>query len=502
MRVSWAAAALIALAVPSSVTASGAGARAWAPLPPGSTALLDANHVVLRISNAGHWASPWDDPWPALEYPRGSGSGLFDAGGLWAAAKLDGAWRVAIADFGSEFVPGDAPGGVSSIDEVRHRVFRIVRGDTTGHAAWLAHAAPMGAPVRSGGSTPADLGDVTVWTVATDAAPVVSAIPVLGGRLSAPLGLEVRLTGWAFDRPGALRDVAYFRWRLTNRGAVALDSLRLGLFLDPLGLAGSPCWVASDTSRDLVYAWRQRDLDPVYGAAGPAAGVRLLRGPVRAGRAARMSAVSVWPNGSDPADAGQYVNALRGLRPDGVAFVDSSTGAPTTFWSPGDPVTGLEWVAEGPPHGHTVLAIEPVALEPGESTEFTFAVVAGQGGDRFDSIRRMRANADEARAQWAADFAQLPPREVLPLRAGPNPAAGEVRLSWSVTEGPRPMRADVYDLSGRRVRTLLRATLPVGDHALVWDGRDDAGLALPQGVYVVRLRSGVREAKARVTLLR
>ncbi len=502
MRRAWAAVALIVLAVSSPAVGNGSAERAWAPLPPGSTASLDANHLVLRVSNTGHWASPWEEPVPALAFPHSSGPGLFYSGGLWAAAKVDGAWRVAIADYGSEYVPGDAPAGASTSDPLRHRAFRIARGDTSGHAAWMEYAAPLGAPVSAGGATPTDLGDVTVWTVATDAGPVVSAIPVLGGRLSAPLGLEVRLTGWAFDRPGALRDVAYFRWRLTNRGVALLDSLRLGLFLDPLGLAGSPCWVASDTSRDLVYAWRQRDEDPVYGAAGPAAGVRLLRGPGRAGRAARMSAVSVWPNGSDPADAGQYVNALRGLRPDGTALVDSSTGAPTAFWSPGDPVTGLEWVAEGPPHGHTVLAMEPVALEPGESTEFTFAVVVGQGLDRFDSIRRLRVNADEALAQWAADFTSLPPREVWPLRAGPNPAAGEVRLSWSVTEGPRPMRAEVYDLVGRRVRTLLHATLPVGDHTLVWDGRDDAGLALPQGVYVVRLRSGAREAKARVTLLR
>jgi flagellar hook assembly protein FlgD len=33
----------------------------------------------------------------------------------------------------------------------------------------------------------------------------------------------------------------------------------------------------------------------------------------------------------------------------------------------------------------------------------------------------------------------------------------------------------VYDVLGRRVRTLVDARMKAGDHDVVWDGRDDAG---------------------------
>lgn len=468
--------------------------RASVPTPT-STIVLESREFALRVSNAGHWACPATPAGPAFEYPRASGLELAFAGGFWAAARIAGEWRVAASEYGSDFVPGPAPAGLSWRDDERFRAFRIARGDTAGRAAWSARAVPLGAPA-------ADVGDATLWTVYTDAGPCTAELPTRTPRASAPLGLEVRLTAWTFDRPGALAGVAYLHWRCFNRGDSALDSLRLGLFLDPLGDSGSRSYTASDTTRDLFYAWRQSDDDAVYGAAGPALGVRLLRGPVVGARALRPLAVVAYPNGSDPADASQFVATLAGRMPWGASMIDSVTGDPTMFWSPGDPVTGLEWVATGPPHTHSIMAIEPFTLAAGDSAELTAAVIVARGADRFASITALRDRADDARAYWADGFSSLPPRELLPLTAGPNPAHGQVRLSWSVTGEPKRLRADVYDLTGRRVRRLLDEPFGVGDHVLVWDGRDDVGQQLPQGVYVVRVRHGVRDGSVRVALLR
>ena len=49
------------------------------------------------------------------------------------------------------------------------------------------------------------------------------------------------------------------------------------------------------------------------------------------------------------------------------------------------------------------------------------------------------------------------------------------------------VRLSVFDLSGRAVSTLLRSTLKPGDYSLAWNGRDDAGRRLAQGVYFLRL---------------
>ncbi len=46
---------------------------------------------------------------------------------------------------------------------------------------------------------------------------------------------------------------------------------------------------------------------------------------------------------------------------------------------------------------------------------------------------------------------------------------------------------DVYDMNGRRVRTLASGFLTAGEHEAIWDGRDDGGRPLASGVYLFRL---------------
>jgi len=68
--------------------------------------------------------------------------------------------------------------------------------------------------------------------------------------------------------------------------------------------------------------------------------------------------------------------------------------------------------------------------------------------------------------------------------------------------GSREVAVDVYDISGRRVRALLRGELAAGRHTLEWDGRSDAGDSVGTGVYLVRLRAGTERASATVVLLK
>ena len=52
------------------------------------------------------------------------------------------------------------------------------------------------------------------------------------------------------------------------------------------------------------------------------------------------------------------------------------------------------------------------------------------------------------------------------------------------------MALHVYDLTGQRIRDLWTGDKAAGDHALTWDGRDDAGQEVASGVYVYRLQTG------------
>jgi hypothetical protein len=63
-----------------------------------------------------------------------------------------------------------------------------------------------------------------------------------------------------------------------------------------------------------------------------------------------------------------------------------------------------------------------------------------------------------------------------------------------------PARVDLFDLSGRRVRTLADRDLPAGITVLPWDGRDDSGVSMPRGLYFVRLAAPGITAGTRVIL--
>jgi len=74
------------------------------------------------------------------------------------------------------------------------------------------------------------------------------------------------------------------------------------------------------------------------------------------------------------------------------------------------------------------------------------------------------------------------------LAPRPNPSRGASEIRWVV---PSACRLDlaIFDLAGRRVRLLLAgARSEPGQHGVSWDGRDDTGARVREGVYLVRLR--------------
>ncbi len=87
------------------------------------------------------------------------------------------------------------------------------------------------------------------------------------------------------------------------------------------------------------------------------------------------------------------------------------------------------------------------------------------------------------------------------LAVAPNPARGTCTLRFSLAAATRGSLA-IYDAGGRQVRALAAGPFVRGATTLSWDGRDDAGRALPRGVYFVRLRAGALDEVRRVALVR
>jgi hypothetical protein len=93
------------------------------------------------------------------------------------------------------------------------------------------------------------------------------------------------------------------------------------------------------------------------------------------------------------------------------------------------------------------------------------------------------------------------------LAAFPNPFNPRTDLRFELAEAAELTLA-VYDLSGRRLRTLAAGRLDAGTAQFTWDGKDDGGKGLASGVYFARLAgreldSGVPvEAARKLVLIR
>jgi hypothetical protein len=83
----------------------------------------------------------------------------------------------------------------------------------------------------------------------------------------------------------------------------------------------------------------------------------------------------------------------------------------------------------------------------------------------------------------------------IPLMTGiinnyPNPFNSNTTIAYRVANiGPIPAKIniDIYDIMGHKVRSLLNERKEVGEHSVVWDGRDDEGRDCATGVYFARI---------------
>ena len=88
------------------------------------------------------------------------------------------------------------------------------------------------------------------------------------------------------------------------------------------------------------------------------------------------------------------------------------------------------------------------------------------------------------------------------LHAWPNPFNPATTIQWQLP-APGPLRVEIYDARGRRVRGLFAGVVGSAAGTLRWDGRDDAGRPQASGLYLLRLRGeGDLSARGRVLLLK
>jgi hypothetical protein len=241
------------------------------------------NRIGTYLSNNGYMVIHHATGSAGMEWPVGSGNSINYASGLWLVGKKDGEIVSAVAEFSNEFQPGNvtdwAP-GIAGIpadpNDERFRVYMIDRKDLADPFANPDYAnwpVADGAPVDDEGN-PLLLGTSTAWPVFNDFD------QILHDRLfqSGIMGVEVQMTAWAFDRPNALGDMMFFKFKIINKSGENLASLHTAFWAD-IDIGDGVDLVGCDTTLSLGYSYKTQE-DGVYGANPPAIGYDLLQGPI------------------------------------------------------------------------------------------------------------------------------------------------------------------------------------------------------------------------------
>lgn len=101
----------------------------------------------------------------------------------------------------------------------------------------------------------------------------------------------------------------------------------------------------------------------------------------------------------------------------------------------------------------------------------------------------------KAMAGTLADLSQptigttAPPEVVAEVRLGqnhPNPFNPRTEIRFSTPE-KGPVRLEIFDLAGRRVRTLIDGEREAGWQSVAWDGTDAQGRPVSSGMYLYRI---------------
>ena len=407
----------------------------------------------------------------------------------------------------------------------------------------------LGAPVLDGdgidgnydleaGDRPALIGDQMIWWVMNDVAGEHRSMD------TAPIGLEVHGSAFAFHRPGSYIDnVTFYRYRFINKNRKPSEDAYFSLYADLELGDWADNYVGSDSTLHLGYVYNSDNLDNAdcggYGEAPPALGYTFLRTAVadadgldndrddltdEPGEQIGMSSFVHFPDGPcvicTPSSAPDYYNYMQARWRDGKPitlggeFGRYFSDIPTKFSYPGDPIAGTYWsernlddqgTSRDPGWRTFNTTTGPFTLQPGEEQEIIFAIVWSRGTDNFDSIRQLKKEvkrlhevADDILVPGVPAKASAPePEPVLGFAQNfPNPFTETTTIRYSVPQ-EMAVRLRIYDLLGREITTLVDECQRPGVYTADFDG---AGL--PGGLYVYRIEMDHRTYTRQMVLVR
>ncbi|MDP8202585.1 MAG: FlgD immunoglobulin-like domain containing protein [Candidatus Tenebribacter burtonii] len=83
----------------------------------------------------------------------------------------------------------------------------------------------------------------------------------------------------------------------------------------------------------------------------------------------------------------------------------------------------------------------------------------------------------------------------------PNPFNPETTISFSIPTDSA-INLIVYNIKGQLIKSLVNEIKPIGEHTVIWDGRDDNGKPVSSGIYFYKLKTNNIEKTRKMILMK
>lgn len=309
----------------------------------------------------------------------------------------------------------------------------------------------------------------------------------------------------------------YIKYLLRNKGNRTIKDMYFSLWADPdLGWP-SDDYVGCDTLDDIFFCYNSTDVDFDYNLKPPSSGFKIISGPlvpsegnsayfngrvVNDFRNLNMTSFCKYINGTDPDNYLETYNYMRGLMIDGSPYIYD--GHQLKYWQSGDPVAGTGDLDIGPADRRMMASCGPFDFRPGDSQYVLVKFAVGQGDDYLSSVTRLKEILNEPfdfSVGVEDDVPTLLPRQYALSQNFPNPFNSQTVIEYSL-----PERCDVsvsiYNILGRKVKTLVDDRQPAGNYRVVWDGRNSEGGEVASGIYFYSIQSEKYRAARKMLLLK
>jgi uncharacterized membrane protein len=201
-----------------------------------------------------------------------------------------------------------------------------------------------------------------------------------------------------------------------------------------------------------------------------------------------------WVDGSEPSNG---INIASAVSYDGSIVVGYCSFDGTPFGT-----TGLVWTAAtGVIDVNEFLANNGVLVDPNFSIQNMTAMTPdGRQLFGYGQMLTPPYARHAFRITRSITAGVTPPATVTGIALAapsPNPSSALTRLDFELP-GAATAELAVFDLSGRRVATLVQGEQSPGRHSATWDGREAGGERVAAGVYFARLTTPLGSVSRRI----